>query len=230
MFEEARDDKTRRALACAGTIKLSAYLGWLRSQEIFAAEPDSVTLITPLQGPTRGLNPNLGAIELQLLTSTKSDRTETADSIIAWITLPGLEPAKWMSRLLTFPPAIPNRLFSTTTTPIWTSNHFRTNFAYPILEMQQMSGEPTLKDFSDKPGHRIMDKVYSMHSWQRPGCSRVSHGPRQNKPNPKGTRMATPTEVYERGYWQVTASSKNMPRRYNQWDLMDHIGITLFCM
>jgi hypothetical protein len=42
--------------------------------------------------------------------------------------------------------------------------------------------------------------------------------------------MATLTEVYKQGRWQVSVSSKNMPRRYNQWDLMDRIGITLFCM
>jgi hypothetical protein len=75
-----------------------------------------------------------------------------------------------------------------------------------------------------------MDKIYSMHSWQRAGRSRVSRGPRHNEPNPKGTRMATPTEVYEHGRWQVTTSSENMPRRYNQWYPMDRICITLFCM
>jgi hypothetical protein len=231
MFEEALDDETWHELTCAGTINFLAYLEWLRSQETFAAERDSVTLITPIDGPTRGLNPNIGAIELRLLTSTKSDRTETADSIIAWTTLSGLELGQWMSRLLAFPSAIPNRLFSTTATPIWTSNHFRTNFAYPILETtQRMSGEPTLKAFSGQPGHRIMDKVYFMHSWRRAGCSQVSRGPRHNEPNPKGTRMATQTEVYDHGRWQVTASSENMPRRYNQWDLMDRICITFFYM
>jgi hypothetical protein len=121
-------------------------------------------------------------------------------------------------------------LFSTTTTPVWTSNHFRENFAYPILELQRASGEPTLKAFSEKIGHRIRDKVYSMHSWRRAGRSRVSRPPRHNEPNPPGTRMATETEVYEHGRWQVSASAENMPRRYNQWDLMDRIGLTLFCM
>jgi hypothetical protein len=116
-------------------------------------------------------------------------------------------------------------MFSTQTNPIWTSQHFHTDFTYPILELQRASGEPTLKAFSDQPGHRIMDEVYSMHSWRRAGRSRVSC-----KPNPKGTRMTTPTKVYEHGRWQVTASSENMPRRYNQWDRMDRIGITLFCM
>jgi hypothetical protein len=81
-----------------------------------------------------------------------------------------------------------------------------------------------------KPGQRIKDKIYSMHSWRRAGRSRVSRAPRHNEPNPPGTRMATETEVYEHGRWQLTASSENMPRRHNQWDLMDRIGVTMFCV
>jgi hypothetical protein len=230
MYNLALDDGTKHELACAGTINVLAYLGWLRSKETFSAERDSVTVIEPIDGPTRGLNPYIGAIELRLLAATKSDRTTTADVIIAWTSLSGLSLGKWITRLLQFPSAIPERLFSTGTTPVWTSNHFRHNFAYPILEMQRISGEPTLKAFSDKEGHRIMDKVYSMHSWRRAGRSRVSRQPRHNEPNPKGTRKATETEVYEHGRWQVKASTENMPRRYNQWDLMDRICITLFCM
>jgi hypothetical protein len=230
LYEAALDDDSRHELACAGTVNLLSYLGWLRSTETFSATSDSVTLIEPEDGPTRGLSPHLGAIEFRLLASTKSDPTVTADVIIAWASLSGLSLGKWMLRLRQFASAVPGRLFSTRKHPIWTSHHFRTNFAYPILELQRASGEPTLKAFSDQPGHRIMDKVYSMHSWRRAGRSRVSRKPRHNEPNPKGTRMATPTEVYEHGRWQVSVSSENMPRRYNQWDLMDRIGITLFCM
>jgi hypothetical protein len=198
--------------------------------ETFATASDSVTLVDPLDGPTRRLSPNIGAIELRLLAATKSDQTMTADVIIAWTSLSGLSLGTWMSRLANFDSTLPDRLFSTNKNPVWTSQHFRQNFAYPILELQRASREPTLKAFSDRPGHHLMDKVYSMHSWRRAGRSRVSRTPRHNEPNPKGTRMATQTEVYEHGRWQVSASSENMPRRYNLWDLMDRIGITLFCM
>jgi hypothetical protein len=133
-------------------------------------------------------------------------------------------------RLEIFQSAIPGRLFSTRKNPVWTSYHFRSDFAYPILELQRTSGEPTLKAFTDQPRHRIRDKVYSMHSWRRAGRSQVSGKPRHDEPNPKGTWMASSTEVYEHGRWQVAASSENIPRRYNQWDLIDRIGITLFCM
>jgi hypothetical protein len=135
-----------------------------------------------------------------------------------------------MIRLELFESIIPGRLFSTRKNPVWPSQHFHLDFAYPILELQRAAGELTLKAFTDQPGQRIMDKVYSMHSWRRTGRSRVSRKPRHDEPNPKGTPMASPTEVYKHGRWQVAASSENIPRRYNQWDLIDRIGITLFCM
>jgi hypothetical protein len=230
MYRDATDRNARHELTVAASVNLLAYLGWLRSTETFDADANGLTQVPPEDGPTRGLAPSIGAIELRLLAATKSDRTITADCIIAWTCLSGLSLGNWLTRLKAFDSAIPNCLFSTKLTPVWTSQHFRDNFAYPLLELQRASGEPTLRAFSDKKGHRIRDKVYSMHSWRRAGRSRVSRTPRHDEPNPKGTRMATPTEVYEHGRWQVAASSENMPRHYNQWDLADRIGVTLFCM
>jgi hypothetical protein len=152
LYETALDDDSRHELACAGAINLLAYLGWLRSMETFAAASDSVTLVYPLDGPTRGLSPNIGAIELRLLAATKSDQMMTADVIIAWTSLSGLSLDTWMSRLANFDSTLPDRLFSTNKNPVWTSQHFRQNYAYPILELQRASGEPTLKAFSDRPG------------------------------------------------------------------------------
>jgi hypothetical protein len=108
MYQQARDDEVRHELACAGTVKLLAYLGWLRSTKTFDAKTDSVTMVKPQDGPTRGLPPNLGAIELRLLGATKSDRTVTADVIIAWSCLSGLCLGKWMTRLLLFDSALPD--------------------------------------------------------------------------------------------------------------------------
>jgi hypothetical protein len=144
--------------------------------------------------------------------------------------LTGLSPGKWAARLARFTPAREDRLFSTRLTPTWTSRHLRENFAIPILEIQRLSGEPTLKAFSSKPGHRISDKVYSMHSWRRGGRSKVSRSARHNEPKPPGARRATPDEIYEHGRWTNSQASESMPRHYNQWDLADRIGLTLFCM
>jgi hypothetical protein len=146
----------------------------------------------------RGSYPRLGTqhrshrISSRLLASTKSDKTVTVNVIIAWRCLSGLSLGKWMTRLDLFESEIPGLLFSTRKIPVWTSQHFRSDFAYPILELHRASGEPTLKAFTDQPGHRIRDKVYSMHSWRRAGRSRVSRKPRHDEPNPKGTQLPPP--------------------------------------
>jgi hypothetical protein len=230
MFDACTDPEVQHELACAGFANLLAYLGWLRGGEVFGADPDDVHVVEPEDGPTRGLPPGVGALEYSLLAATKSDPTLAADVILAYTTLTGLSPGKWAARLAQFAPARAGRLFSTRLTPNWTSRHFRENFAIPLLEIQRLSGEPTLQSFSAQPGHRISDKVYSMHSWRRGGRSKVSRSARHNEPKPKGARRATADEIYEHGRWTNSQAGENMPRRYNQWDLADRIGLTLFCM
>jgi hypothetical protein len=62
LYETALDNDSLHELACAGMVNLLAYLGWLRSMETFDGAADSATLVTPADGPTRGLSPNIGAI------------------------------------------------------------------------------------------------------------------------------------------------------------------------
>jgi hypothetical protein len=230
MFCATQNPNVKHELACAGLTNLLAYLAWLRGGEIFSATSDDLQVIEPIDGPTRGLPPGVGALEYSLLAATKSDPTLAADVILAYTTLTGLSPGKWAARLAMFTPARDGLLFSTRLTPVWTSRHFRENYAIPLLEVQRLSGEPTLQSFSSKPGQRIADKVYSMHSWRRGGRSKVSRSPRHNEPKPKGARRATPDEIYEHGRWTNSQAGENMPQRYNQWDLADRIGLTLFCM
>jgi hypothetical protein len=227
------DRKQQHDLACAGTINLLAYLGWLRSGEVFGLGMEDITLVDPCDGPARGLPPGCGAVEGRLLGATKSDQTLTADVVVAYTTLSGLSLGKWFARLATFDQTPTDRLFSTESEPQWSSRFFRVNYAYPILEMQRRAGEPSLSTFSNEPGNRMEDKIYSMHTWRRGGrsrVSRVSRLPRHNEPNPRGTRKASPTEVYEHGRWQQNKEAEDMPKRYNQWDLSDRILITLCCM
>jgi hypothetical protein len=129
LYDGALDADSKHELACAGTINLLAYLGWLRSMETFSVQSDSVTMNESADGPSRGLGPNIGTIELRLLALTKSDQAVTADVIIAWLSLSGLSLGKWMSCLFQFESAIPGRLFSTCKNPVWTSRHFRTDLA-----------------------------------------------------------------------------------------------------
>jgi hypothetical protein len=93
-------------------------------------------------------------------------------------------------------------------------------------------GEPTLKIFLDEAGKRIKDRVYSIHSWWRSGRSRVSRCAWHNEPKPEGGRQASPQEVYEHGRWEATKTNRteDMPARYNQWEVVDRLALTLCCM
>jgi hypothetical protein len=180
LFLQARTTSEAHDLACAGTINLLAYLGWLRSGETFGIGPADVNLIPPSEGPTRGLPPGCGAIEARLLAATKSDRTVTADVVVAYTTLSGLSLGVWFERVLAFSPWTEDSLFSTQTQPRWTSQYFRNTYAYPMLEMQRLNGEPSLSTFTSQPGQRIADKIYSR-------CTRGGTAAVRESPEPPGT-------------------------------------------
>ena len=229
-YQRATTLEGRHEITCAGAANLMAYLGWLRSGELFQGDLEDLTLTPPNEGPNRGLPFGVGAVEFNLGLETKSDACRTADVIMAWESLSGLSMGRWLLRLTDFVPHIGNKLFSTRLKPTWTSRHFREQFAYPLLEQMQQEGEPTLKVFTFIQGKRIRDKVYSMHSWRRGGQSRVSRQARHNEPHPLGARVATPQEVYEHGRWRKKGRSEDMPSNYNQWDLADRLSISLFYM
>jgi hypothetical protein len=231
-WELAQPQDDRHDIAIAAAANLMAYLGWLRGGEIFEASEDDLEVTPPSEGPTRGLPPNVGAIEFNLLAETKTDPCRVADIVMAYETLSGLCLGQWVIRLSTFEPTIPGQLFSSKRHPVWTSRIFREEFAWPLLELMRRQGEPTLAPFSDVPGRRIRDMVWSLHSWRRAGRSRVSRGPRHNEPNPSGTRKATSQEIYEHARWELyqQRSSEDMAARYNQWELIDRLAITFHGM
>jgi hypothetical protein len=45
-----------------------------------------------------------------------------------------------------------------------------------------------------------------------------------------GTVKATDIEVYEHGHWKIKISKENMPTRYNEFSIADHVNLTLLCM
>jgi hypothetical protein len=231
-WNQAPTDSDRHNLAIAGFANLMFYLGWLRGGELFDCAPEDLIVTLPEAAAARGLPPGIGAIELILLPETKSDPAKTADVVVAYCTLSGLSLGKWASRLADHVPFTPGRLFSSPDHPTWTSRIFRENYAWPLLEAMRVHGEPTLKFFSDAPGKRIKDRVYSIHSWRRSGRSRVSRCARHNEPQPLGARQASPQEVYEHGRWEAakTNRTEDMPARYNQWEVVDRLAITLCCM
>lgn len=229
LYNQATSNEEKHNIACAGVINLIAYLGWLRAQDIFFLSPTHVIITLPVNGPTRGLPPNVGAIELRLLEATKTNQSMEADVVIAYETLSGLQPGKWLIRLRQFESYHPNLLFSTTTHHQFTSSIFRHNYVYPALEAQRRNQEPSLQCFSDAVGDRIQDKVTSMHSWRRAGRSKVSRPPRYNEPNVKGTRKATKDEIYYHGRWLIPRGREAIDHQYNQWDLSERICITMLC-
>jgi hypothetical protein len=219
-------------LAIAGFANLMFYLGWLRGGELFDAAVEDLVVTPPEDAAIHGLPPGIGAIEFSLLPETKSDSAKTADVVIAYCTLSGLSLGKWASRLADHEPFIPGRLFSSPDYPQWTSRIFRETYAWPLLEAMRVQGEPTLKCFSAEKGKRIRDAVYSIHSWRRSGRSRVSRSARHNEPKPAGARQATTPEIYEHGRWEAakTNRTEDMPARYNQWEVVDRLALTLCCM
>jgi hypothetical protein len=225
------EQAARHEFAVAACVNLWAYLGWLRGGETFDLSREDVAVVSPSDGPTVGLPYGVGVVTGTLLAETKSDPTRAADIVIAYRCLSGLALGIWMDRLLSFPPCDPVLLFSTWQQRIWTSLYFRETFAWPLLEQQRLSGEPTLRGFSLLPGHRIRDKIYAMHSWRRGGRSRVSRTHRAGEPLIPGRRKATDTEIVEHGRWRRRdRGGEDMPTHYDQWDVVDRASITTFCM
>jgi hypothetical protein len=74
---------------------------------MFEASQDDLVITAPAEGPTRGLPPNVGAIEFSLLPKTKSDPCQVADMVVAYEILSGLHNGQWMERLACFAPAVP---------------------------------------------------------------------------------------------------------------------------
>jgi hypothetical protein len=164
-------DEDRHEIACASSANLMAYLGWLRSGDLFCGDRKDLTLTQPEEGPTQSLPPGIGAVEYNLSEETNSDPCRTTDVIMTWETLSGLSVEKWLEKLVTFEPHDGTSLFSTQTQPVWTSRYFREEYTWPLLEQMRRKGGPTLKCFSAKANNGIKDKIYSLHSWRRAGQS-----------------------------------------------------------
>lgn len=61
-------------IVAAQCVELIAWLGWLRSSEIFKLKIEDVELVPPVEGAVYNLPPKVGVILLTLLPSTKSSR------------------------------------------------------------------------------------------------------------------------------------------------------------
>ena len=70
-------------LVAAQCIELLAWLGWLRSSETFNMTMSDVEMVPPVKGECYNFPPNVGALLLQLLPSTKSSRNKQVDIVTA---------------------------------------------------------------------------------------------------------------------------------------------------
>jgi hypothetical protein len=215
----------RREIAAAAVTHLLGWLGWLRSRELFSLTWGDVTVTRPAHSPRLGLPLGVGAIELRLLPETKTSRTKVADVVISYLCASGLTPGLWLDRLRRLWPGSSSAefLIQGKGTHSWTSQYFRCQHFYVWLRQMRSEGDPFLQAFTDVPGNRIEDKYYSFGTYRRGGRSSCTK--RSN-----GTHQATPDEVYEHGRWTRRVSTENMPTRYNEFTLEDHLNITLLCM
>jgi hypothetical protein len=208
--------------ATAGTANLLFWLGWFRSREGFSLTRSDVTLTSPLDGPLRGLPPGVGVVELRLLPETKTNSSRVADVIIAHTCWTGLSLGKWLTRRFAFPG---DHVLSSPAQPEWNSQYYRSKHVWPNLELLRAQGDPSTAHFTDAEGHRVCDKIYSMHSYRRGANTFVDH----YQPAIQH-RKATLAEIYEHARWARTGTGEEMHIHYREWELDQRLCLTQLCM
>ena len=217
-------------LVAAQCVELIAWLGWLRSTELFSLRMEDVELVPPQHGAVYGLPPKVGAILLQLLPSTKSSRNKQVDVVIAWTTSIGLSLGFWLTRLfkilhkLTWASPTCYLFRSTFTSSQWSSHYYRSNHLYPLLHLQYLEGDVTLRHINATSSFDIPYHFYSMHSYRRGGET----FPTRKRDGCK--RQATNTERINHGRWRIKNTGKeDMATHYTEPSIEDRIFLTLLC-
>ena len=216
-------------IVAAQCVELLAWLGWLRSSETFNIRLEDVEMVPPGKGDMYNFPSNVGAILLQLLPSTKSSRNKQVDVVIAWQTASGLSFGFWMSRLIFILHQLhwktpSSYLFRTNSNAPWTSHYFRTNHLYPLLHLQYLNGDATLRHINITSSQDIPYYFFSMHSYRRGAdthCSRLREG---------CIRKAHHDEKIDHGRWRIKNTGReNMPTHYREPSIEDRLYLTLLC-
>jgi hypothetical protein len=225
LWAKSQSLSDRRNVAAAAVTHLVAWLGWLRSEELFSLRWGDVEITRPRDGPRRGLPEGVGVIEIRLLPETKTNRTKVADVVISYLCGSGLTPGLWLERLRRLWPGVraTDFLIRGNDQNVWTSQFFRQEYLYVWLHTMRTEGDPFLQAFTNERGNRLEDKYYSFGTYRRGG--RSSSTKRNN-----GTKQATTDEVYEHGRWRKRINRETMATRYNEFSLDDRLNITLLCM
>jgi hypothetical protein len=227
-FASATTRLLQLELARAGLANTLAWLAWTRAKELFDLRWSDLTLSN---GDMHDLPASVQVLQLRLNAQTKSDRSRTADIVVAHTTASGMSPGFWVEHImvlldLTTDSCLDNDdlIFQHANGQQWSSRFFRTTFLYPSLQQQRTDGDVTLRPFDGSRGNAIADKYYSMHSYRRGArsqCSRKRDG---------FLRAATKPEVNEHGRWRVSRGSMDMATQYLEWSIADRLSITLLCM
>ena len=214
----------QRWIVTAGLLNLTLWLGWLRSQEAFALRWCDVSAIGPHQSDRADLPRGLGVLVFRLTPATKSDRTRTADVVIAYTCRSGLSIGWWWTKLCSLQPqgatlTSTDPLFTFGPNRHWTSQLFRTQVLYPALVAQQLQGDGFLQPFTDD--NSIPTKFWSLNSYRRGARTHAQRG----GPFPK----ATDAQVYEHGRWRKRRSGHPIDVLYREWLIRDRVLITFYC-
>ena len=213
----------KRQLARAGLANLLLWLGWLRSSEVFNLRWEDLECVPPSRGDEYELPPGVGVIFARLLPETKSSRAATADVVMAYKTLSGLHLGKWFNRAFACRRRNDRFIFCHKSGAQWTSRFFRKKFLYPSLLKQQAAGDAYLRPFATN----LEQKFWSLHCYRRGARSRVSKG---GSWNGYTFRKASKDQTYEHARWRLRRSSEAIDKVYQQWDVIDRVKITLYCM
>ena len=232
-YRRATSLLSRRRWALAGLANCILWLGWLRSAELFNLTFGDIELVRPSQGPLYDLPPGLGMVLLRLLPQTKSNRTSTADVVLAFTTLSGLSPGLWARRVAlavegtsSFWPSHPGMIFTEPDGTPWSSYFFRHTFVYPCLRQLQADGDMFLRPFVG-PNNSIEEKFWSLHSYRR---GARTHSGRRGTQDGIPSIAATGPQIYEHGRWRRRRAGEAIDVQYNEWTYQDRLPITLQCL
>lgn len=231
-YQSASSWDSKRRWAMAGSANLVLWLGWLRSAETFGLSWNDLSLVLPPDGPTHDLPEGLGMVLLRLLAQTKTNRTATADVVIAYCTRSGFCLGRWLRRLSFLvsgshtPPSTSIPIFCEPDGTRWTSAYFRTNFVYPCLLQLQAGGDAYLRPFQGE-GNTIQDKFWSLHMYRRGARTHVGRGGIHNGVSFK---KSSTSRTYEHGRWRLKRSAQSIDKQYNEWPYAERILITLHCL
>ena len=186
-------------------------------------------MVPPSKCAAYSLPPKVGAVLLRLLPSTKSSRNKQVYVVMTWEISSGSRLGYWLSQLLAilqelkwYDPSC--YLFRTPSNTPWTSRYFRIHHLYPLIHLQYVNGDATLRHINLTPAHDLSYYFFSMHSYRRGAethCSRKRDG---------CARKAHPNGAIEHARWRVcNTGSEDIPTHYRELVAEDRAYLTLLC-